>query len=52
MGPPRKYFSLTEKGGEFYKELEATWFELANAVKALTDAEQAHFNNNNFNDPK
>jgi len=40
-GPPRKYFSLTEKGAEFYKELEATWNELANAVKALSKAEQA-----------
>ncbi len=35
-GPPRKYFSLTEKGSAFYKELEATWNELANAVEALT----------------
>lgn len=35
-GPPRKYFALTEKGAEFYKELEATWNELANAVQALT----------------
>ena len=41
-GPPRKYFSLTEKGAGFYKELEATWNELANAVKALSDAEQEH----------
>jgi len=41
-GPPRKYFSLTEKGAAFYKELEATWNELANAVKALSKAEQAH----------
>ena len=39
-GPPRKYFSLTEKGAQFYKELEATWNELANAVKALSEAEQ------------
>lgn len=37
-GPPRKYFSLTEKGAAFYKELEATWNELANAVKALSEA--------------
>ena len=44
-GPPRKYFSLTDKGADFYKELEATWFELANAVEALTKAEQQ----NNFN---
>jgi PadR family transcriptional regulator len=35
-GPPRKYFSLTEKGAEFYKELETTWVELANAVEEIT----------------
>ncbi|SDD82621.1 PadR family transcriptional regulator [Niabella drilacis] len=34
-GPPRKYFSLTEKGEEFYKELEQTWNELSNAVNTL-----------------
>ena len=34
-GPPRKYFSLTEKGLAFYRELETTWKELANAVDAL-----------------
>jgi PadR family transcriptional regulator PadR len=34
-GPPRKYFSLTDKGQTFYNELEATWIELANAVNAL-----------------
>jgi len=34
-GPPRKYFLLTETGEAFYKELEATWNELANAVNAL-----------------
>ena len=38
-GPPRKYFSLTEKGAAFYNELEATWNELANAVEALTGKE-------------
>jgi PadR family transcriptional regulator, regulatory protein PadR len=58
-GPPRKYFSLTEKGAAFYKELEATWNELANAVQALSEAEQQHSSNNpetvqetNFNDPQ
>lgn len=35
-GPPRKYFSLTEKGNEFYKELETTWNELSDAVKLIT----------------
>ncbi len=35
-GPPRKYFSLTEKGATFYQELEETWTELSNAVNILT----------------
>ncbi|HEY5408732.1 MAG TPA: PadR family transcriptional regulator [Ginsengibacter sp.] len=35
-GPPRKYFMLTDKGAEFYKELETTWLELANAVDEIT----------------
>lgn len=35
-GPPRKYFSLTTKGELFYKELEQTWNELANAINILT----------------
>src|SRR5688572_18596075 len=40
-GPPRKYFSLTPKGEEFYKELEATWNELANAVNTLTTRKES-----------
>lgn len=36
-GPPRKYFSLTEKGEAFYKELEKTWMELSSAVNSLTN---------------
>jgi PadR family transcriptional regulator PadR len=39
-GPPRKYFSLTEKGAEFYKELEATWLQLASAVETITGKEK------------
>jgi PadR family transcriptional regulator, regulatory protein PadR len=35
-GPPRKYFSLTEKGEAFYRELDQTWQELSNGVNALT----------------
>jgi PadR family transcriptional regulator PadR len=38
-GPPRKYFVMTDQGLEFYKELEATWQELANAVATLTGTE-------------
>ena len=39
-GPPRKYFSLTDKGNEFYKELESTWNELSDAVKTITTQNQ------------
>jgi PadR family transcriptional regulator PadR len=35
-GPPRKYFVMTDQGLQFYKELEATWQELAGAVAVLT----------------
>jgi PadR family transcriptional regulator PadR len=40
-GPPRKYFTLTDKGLAFYGELENTWNELANAVNTLTNRNQA-----------
>lgn len=40
-GPPRKYFSLTDKGKAFYQELDATWQELANGVKALTSKSES-----------
>ena len=39
-GPPRKYFTLTEKGLAFYGELESTWNELANAVNTLTNRDE------------
>jgi PadR family transcriptional regulator PadR len=35
-GPPRKYFRLTEKGNQFYIQLEATWQELASGVAMVT----------------
>lgn len=35
-GPPRKYFSLTEQGEEFLKELEQTWIQLKQAVNKIT----------------
>ncbi len=46
-GPPRKYFSMTDKGLEFYEELERTWKELADAVHALT--QPANNDNPNLN---
>ena len=35
-GPPRKYYSLTETGKLFLKELTITWEELQNAVTLVT----------------
>ncbi|MCF8449916.1 MAG: PadR family transcriptional regulator [Taibaiella sp.] len=35
-GPPRKYFTLTEDGKEFYGKLRTTWDELSTAVNHLT----------------
>ncbi|MBM3413927.1 MAG: PadR family transcriptional regulator [Bacteroidetes bacterium] len=34
-GPPRKYFSLTEKGQLFYKDLDRTWEALSFAVNKI-----------------
>lgn len=39
-GPPRKYYTLTEKGKEVIIELGKTWNELANAVHQITQNEQ------------
>lgn len=36
-GPPRKYFSLTEKGATFYKELENTWREMVEGVERVVN---------------
>jgi PadR family transcriptional regulator PadR len=35
-GPPRKYYSLTETGRLFLKELNTTWDNLQNAVSLVT----------------
>jgi PadR family transcriptional regulator PadR len=40
-GPPRKYFSLTEKGAAFYKELQATWNDMVSSVNAVTQKKGA-----------
>lgn len=40
-GPPRKYFSLTPKGEDFYQELQSTWQEIAYAVTSLTSSSDA-----------
>jgi PadR family transcriptional regulator, regulatory protein PadR len=48
-GPPRKYFSLTDKGLQFYKELEATWNELASAVNTLANKKESMPDSTNQN---
>jgi len=35
-GPPRKYYTLTETGKLFLKELNGTWNDLVEAVNLLT----------------
>ena len=35
-GPPRKYYSLTDKGIAFLIELDSTWKDLAKAVRLTT----------------
>ncbi len=36
-GPPRKYYSLSDSGRAFQKELKMTWEELQSAVTILTN---------------
>jgi PadR family transcriptional regulator PadR len=38
-GPPRKYFSLTEKGSAFYQLLENTWREMADGVERVINSQ-------------
>jgi PadR family transcriptional regulator, regulatory protein PadR len=35
-GPPRKYYSLTEIGKDFLKQMDTTWTELVTAVSLTT----------------
>lgn len=35
-GPPRKYYNLSTKGGDFLVELDSTWNDLVKAVKLTT----------------
>lgn len=35
-GPPRKYYSLTEKGNKFLDELKQTWNQLQQTVNRIT----------------
>lgn len=35
-GPPRKYFTMSEEGKEFYQSLDSTWKEISTAVEKIT----------------
>ncbi len=35
QGPPRKYYSITEKGKIFLKDLDTSWMELIKAVEEI-----------------
>lgn len=37
QGPPRKYYTITEKGKEVLKELETTWKNLIDAVDSIVN---------------
>jgi PadR family transcriptional regulator PadR len=35
QGPPRKYYSLTESGKEFLKDLDTSWHDLVEAINNI-----------------
>jgi PadR family transcriptional regulator PadR len=35
QGPPRKYYTSTDVGNEFLKELDSSWQELVDAVNTI-----------------
>ena len=40
QGPPRKYYSLTEAGQQFLKEIDLSWEELVQTVQNIRDKHQ------------
>ncbi len=34
-GPPRKYYTLTGEGSQYYLELKASWFNLSESVSKI-----------------
>jgi len=45
QGPPRKYYSVTEKGEEFLKELDQVWKELNDVITSLKQNNYQESNN-------
>ena len=42
MGPPRKYFSISDKGREFLEVLSISWDEINSAVDQLKNKQSNH----------
>jgi PadR family transcriptional regulator PadR len=37
QGPPRKYYTITETGRQFLKELDLSWEQLIQAVQSIRE---------------
>jgi PadR family transcriptional regulator, regulatory protein PadR len=37
QGPPRKYYTITETGSQFLKELDQSWDQLIQAVQSIRE---------------
>ncbi len=42
QGPPRKYYSITQKGKDFLTELDTTWKDLNQAVQVAIGSPQTN----------
>ncbi|HPM32539.1 MAG TPA: PadR family transcriptional regulator, partial [Chryseolinea sp.] len=40
-GPPRKYYTLTDKGSKFLRNLSETWDELVHSTQTITTKSNA-----------
>lgn len=43
LGPPRKYYSITDEGREFLGGLQQTWHELVMAVGHVTNQDSINY---------
>jgi PadR family transcriptional regulator PadR len=41
-GPPRKYFTMTETGLAFFKQLDLTWNEIKTSVEKIINSKNEH----------
>ena len=44
MGPPRKYYALTDVGLQMLRDLDKAWAEISNTVNYLKNHNQQHCN--------